>query len=360
MNDNSLPPIPTPPTPPELPTLTTSPKFHPYFLKLFVPFLAVLVLMTGLGIGLKLVKSPQKTSTSASASLVDLSLSPSVATLQPQDTVTINVTINTQTYKITAADLGISYPSDKFDAISLVPGTFITNILTPASYPNGVARIVLGSGTSAKQGSGILAILTLKAKAAGSATIAFTSTQIAGIDSTGAAVPTNILGDANSTNLTISTPTNPTPTPTTNPTPTPSPTPTPAPGEPNSCNGTCGSNSNCQAGLYCYQGFCKNPLCKTDATCKCLATPTPKPQTPNSTPDPTPEVVDWTPEPLSPIATPALAPTPTPFVPETQPTPFPYLPVIGISAAILGLAFFLYKKFSSRPPIDIPPITPAQ
>lgn len=220
MNDN---------IPPQLPTLTKAPKFHPYFLKLFVPFLAVLVLIAGLGIGTNLIRTPQKTSTSASASLVDLSLSPSATTLQPQDTVTINVTINTQTYKITAVDLGISYPIDKFDAVSLVPGTFITNILTPATFNNGVARIILGSGTSPKQGSGILATLTLRAKAAGSAPLAFDSTQIAGIDSNGNAVSTSILGDSNAITLTISTPSGPTPAPTPTPTPTTRPTPTPTP-----------------------------------------------------------------------------------------------------------------------------------
>mgnify|MGYP001591424237 CR=1 FL=1 len=366
MNDNSLPPIPTPPTPPELPTLTSSPKFHPYFLKLFVPFLAVLVLIAGLGIGTNLIRNPQKTSTSASASLVDLSLSPSASTLQLQDTVTINVTINTQTYKITAVDLGISYPIDKFDAVSFVPGTFITNILTPATFNNGVAHIVLGSGTSPKQGSGILATLTLRAKAAGSATIAFNSTQIAGVDSSGAAVPTNILGDANSTSLTVSqASTTPTPSPSPSPsgqaTPTPNPTPTPAAGEPNSCSGTCGSNYNCQAGLYCYQGFCRNPLCKTDSTCKCLATPTPSPksQTPKN-PQATPEIVEWTPEPISPTVTPTLIPDPTPLVSETKSPPFPYLTVIAVSAAIASLAFFLFKKFASHPPLDTPPTPPSQ
>jgi len=76
-----------------------------------------------------------------------------------------------------------------------------------------------------------------------------------------------------------------TPTPTATATPTPTPTPTatgntPTPtgtstGAGNSCNGTCGSNSNCQSGLYCYSGYCRNYLCASDATCGCgSATPT--------------------------------------------------------------------------------------
>ena len=47
-------------------------------------------------------------------------------------------------------------------------------------------------------------------------------------------------------------------------------------GAPNNCGGTCGSNSNCEGGLYCYQGFCRNPSCPTETDCVCTtATPTP-------------------------------------------------------------------------------------
>lgn len=54
-------------------------------------------------------------------------------------------------------------------------------------------------------------------------------------------------------------------------------------GEPNSCGGTCGSNYNCKANLYCYQGFCRNPICSNETDCDCsvtaTATPTTKPLT---------------------------------------------------------------------------------
>jgi len=46
------------------------------------------------------------------------------------------------------------------------------------------------------------------------------------------------------------------------------PTPTPT-GVPNYCGGTCGSNTNCQSGLFCYQGYCRNPNCQSDVTCGC-------------------------------------------------------------------------------------------
>ena len=90
-------------------------------------------------------------------------------------------------------------------------------------------------------------------------------------------------GSAWTTNMSacaVVTPT-PTATPTSTPTPTATasatPTPTAIPsGLGNSCNGTCGSNTNCQSGLYCYSGFCRNPLCASDSACGCsLSTATP-------------------------------------------------------------------------------------
>lgn len=54
------------------------------------------------------------------------------------------------------------------------------------------------------------------------------------------------------------------------PTPTVTPTPTGS-----SCNSSCSTNNDCQNGLYCYSGSCRNPLCASDTTCGCAAaTPT--------------------------------------------------------------------------------------
>ena len=80
-----------------------------------------------------------------------------------------------------------------------------------------------------------------------------------------------------------------TPTPTSTATATATATATSIPGIPNYCGGTCGSNFNCQANYYCYQGFCRNPVCPSDSNCDCVATPikttTAKPKT--ATPKPT-------------------------------------------------------------------------
>lgn len=61
------------------------------------------------------------------------------------------------------------------------------------------------------------------------------------------------------------------------PTVTPTPTTT---GVPNSCNGTCGSDSNCLSGYYfCYNGHCRDRSCpdREDCTCPGISTATLKP-----------------------------------------------------------------------------------
>lgn len=70
---------------------------------------------------------------------------------------------------------------------------------------------------------------------------------------------------------------------------TATPTATSSAGQPNSCGGTCGSNTNCASGLFCYiqsgatSGFCRNSTCSTDTDCNCTgggatATSTSKPK----------------------------------------------------------------------------------
>lgn len=93
----------------------------------------------------------------------------------------------------------------------------------------------------------------------------------------------------------------PTPAP---PTPTPTVTPTPtATAAPNTCNGSCVTDSTCQSGLICSGSYCRNPLCASATDCTCgAATPTPTAtagtaaptQSVQSSPRPIPVTgVDW-------------------------------------------------------------------
>lgn len=108
--------------------------------------------------------------------------------------------------------------------------------------------------------------------------------------------------------------------------PTPAPTPTPVPNEgtggnatPNTCGGTCGSDVNCQPGLTCYTGYCRNQNNPGDVNCNNKQTPrptaTPKPVrpilVPMATVRPTPTSVPTVTVTLAP--TPTLIPTPVPF-----------------------------------------------
>lgn len=88
------------------------------------------------------------------------------------------------------------------------------------------------------------------------------------------------------------------------------PSATPIVGEPNSCNGTCGSNSNCQSALYCYKGYCRNP------------------QNPESTSCNNPEV-------LGAVAPPTVLPKTGNNI---------YLDIAGMSS-LAGVGLYLYKKF---------------
>jgi LPXTG-motif cell wall-anchored protein len=104
------------------------------------------------------------------------------------------------------------------------------------------------------------------------------------------------------------------------PTPTPTETPTPTPtATPNFCNGTCGSNYNCQGGYFCHDGYCRNPACQDDSSCGCGSTPTPTPTPP-----------------------PVLGASAPPVLPKTGSD------TAGIVIGLLGIAgtgVYLFKKF---------------
>ncbi len=109
-----------------------------------------------------------------------------------------------------------------------------------------------------------------------------------------------------------------TPTPTGTPTASPSATPT---GSGNPCNGTCGSNSNCEPGLYCYSGFCRNPLCASDSACGCSSA------TASATPT------------ASASATPKVQTTPLPI--PVSGTDWPTVVGVGIGAAAIIVSLLL-------------------
>lgn len=139
---------------------------RPAIRKLIFPILALLVLMVGLGFSLKLLDSRQNVVIQASADKVDMMLSapPSVA-LNQEVVITVS-TIAPQVYKVSAIQLELIYPSDKYDFVSLVPADYLTTILKPASSSGNATTITLGSGPTAKSGTGILQGLLCEQKEA--------------------------------------------------------------------------------------------------------------------------------------------------------------------------------------------------
>ena len=91
-------------------------------------------------------------------------------------------------------------------------------------------------------------------------------------------------------------------------------TPTPV-AEPNSCNGTCGSNFNCKGEFFCYQGFCRNPTCPGDKTCACTTATVAPTKIPTAKPKvsltPTIEATPTESIPVTPTENPILTSTPT-------------------------------------------------
>lgn len=141
-------------------------------------------------------------------------------------------------------------------------------------------------------------------------------------------------------------------------------------GPTNACGGTCGSVYNCDTGLFCYNGFCRNPDCRNDITCGCKSTPTPtkKPTTkPKSTATATPKAVNltnYTPPPTS-SPKPTIAPVSTPEASSGIDTKTAGLiigaVILGIAGIILIISRIKNKKPPKfTPPTNIPPTVPSQ
>lgn len=160
-------------------------------------------------------------------------------------------------------------------------------------YDSGAGFLLLGTYTSATTADGTLAVWFTKSSTTTGTAVLDNFT--AGVNVSGA--PTPVPGTTAACQVAFSvldtvvaTPTvtvTPTPGPTlppgVTPTVTPTPTSTPLPTvtstgtPPNACGGTCGSNSNCQDGMYCYQGVCRNTSCPLAANCVCEVAPTSTP-----------------------------------------------------------------------------------
>jgi len=137
-----------------------------------------------------------------------------------------------------------------------------------------------------------------------------------------------------------------------------------AQGEPNFCGGTCGSNYNCQANFFCFEGYCRNPLCSGDADCVCNTTtatpsaiatskPTLKPKGGNETPDPIGTIV-----PIvypSPSQTPEVLVTTNDLEAQILSDFIKYLIAVLVLVSVSVIGFIIWKKNKLKIPHILPP-----
>lgn len=271
------------------------------------------------------------------------------STLNSEFTVTIKIDVeNSSAF---GADAILNYPSADLTLKSVTNGGFFTDF----SQAPGTGQVEIHGYFSAanqtKSGSGVFATaIFVPNKNSGTGVMNFTCTGSGNDTQIISGVGTNILACSSLNQLTVNY---------AGESGSQSSTTT---AEPNSCGGTCGSHYNCKAGLFCSQGFCRNPECPSETTCGCQATPSPKSTSKAIArkANPTPEVVTLaaftpipTPKPESPLE-PLAAPES-----QVQERKVNLKPV-GVVAAVLlivAASMYLISKRGSKPPKTIQPPT---
>lgn len=158
------------------------------------------------------------------ASGVTISLSTNRSNPRRGDTFVVAVGMNTNSLKVSAADLNITYDPNLMDLVSSRMGTFLPVTLLPAKTAAGSFAVTVGCDpTSPVTGTGVLAELTFLAKANGQTTINFSSNTAVAV----LGQDTNATGTMSPIQITIGYFRSPTPTPASTPTLTPTPTRTP-------------------------------------------------------------------------------------------------------------------------------------
>lgn len=151
-----------------------------------------------------------------------LSLSPASGTYTVGQRVIVNVTVTSDS-AMNAASGVVSFPTDLFSVEYVNKGSVLNFWVTEPSYSNASGRVTFeGVSLSGFQGSnGSVLTMALRAKKAGTATIAFESGQVLANDGQG----TDITAGLRSASYTLVAGTTPAPQPTPEPDPEPEPEP---------------------------------------------------------------------------------------------------------------------------------------
>ena len=292
---------------------------------------------------------------------------PSPVTLPSGIDTEIKLQIDAESSSVFGADAVINFPSSDITITSVTTGGYFSDFSFAPSSGKLEIHGYFGNSFDSKSGSGTFAVIKVKSnKSTGAGQMSFTCTGSGETEILRASDGQNILSCSSLSNLTLSYGTasggndsgnnNNSGGTTSDPNAT------------NACGGTCGSNYNCNSGLYCYGGYCRNPDCPTSLTCgACAATAKPIAKaTPKSSVKPTPEIVVLAKTTASPSATAVanIEPTATPSV---TPKKFSIngidIKTIGIWGAIALLIFIILSAVASfiknrnKPPQAPPTIT---
>lgn len=226
--------------------------------KYLLGFLSLLILSIGIAVGTFLVGQNQDIREKAAPATVAY-VSPSTFDNQIGTDFSFYVKMDSASNQISGVDIRLNFDKNAIQITSLERGSGATNLETPiaSTFDNSSGKIkyiiYTGDKTKAISGSGI-EILKVNAKSKSNAPVgeylfSFDSeTAASGVTET-----QNILTSLTNGKVNLVT----------------TPVGGITEGEPNSCGGTCGSNFNCKANLYCYQGYCRNPICSDKTDCNC-------------------------------------------------------------------------------------------
>lgn len=189
-------------------------------------FVISVLLIGGLATAMTLASQKQDIRQQATYTGPTLSMNPSTATKNVDETFPVGLVLQTGDETVSAAEIHVSFNPQVLEAVSVQAGSYLPVVLVQGSITNGQANITLGSEpTDPKQGTGIMATITFRAKSAGTSALAYTNaTKVASIGKT-----TNTLSGSTGATITTSASTVPTATPVPGTTLTPTPSPTPAP-----------------------------------------------------------------------------------------------------------------------------------
>ena len=242
--------------------------------KILTAVLGIFILVAGIVIGTTLIKEDQDIREKAAPATVAY-ISPTNQNSEVGSNFSYYIKMDSGGNQISGVDLRLKFDPNTIQIVSLEKGANATNFDTTVSstYDNtaGTIKYIIYSldRTKAINGTG-LDILKVNAKSKagstlGAYTLSFDSlTAASGITETQNIITTMTPGSVTLTAINNSSNSNS--------------NNSSSAGDPNSCGGTCGSNYNCAMNYFCYQGFCRSPLCKEDSDCDCkvATTATPK------------------------------------------------------------------------------------